>query len=552
MEISMRRKNIRFIIAAAAAAFVITGCGSNEESSTQKSSYEENKKAVAENDNKETDNDDKNKDTSKNKETAETGEKEDKTDSEENTSLVSDAADKKENNNTTNNASESSTNNKETQGNKNNTSTGSSGNGNTSKPNTSGNGNASNSSTSGSSGTSNQSTTGSSSTSNQSTTGSSSTSNQSTTGSSSTSNQSTTGSSSSNAGTTGNSSSSSSGTSTGNTGNTTQSTTKAPVKVETETTATVSVGNANSQISEQNKDIVNDNKTEYTDTSNNSSTKKIYVSPDSANYGYALAYVNGDTSKLDATQKQIFAVVKPLIDDVMKNYSTDPEREKAVHDYIVSNCRYNIEACENLNAMEEYNFHPEGVFLKKKAVCQGYAESFKLCMDLLGIKCDIVTGTGNGQAHAWNAVCLDNEWYQIDCTWDDPLVSVNGQPQDSGSIYYNYFNITDAQMRQDHVYTYGNACNGTKYNYDYFAVKEYGTIYSTVSDYSNYVNSQLAAGNSSITAYVKCEGNVTIDNYLNSSEINYSNYPATGGFRISGEAACISSTIYVITITITE
>lgn len=526
----MRRKNIRFIIAAAAAAFIITGCGSNDESSAQKSSYEENKKTVAQNDGKETDKEDKNPDTSENIEAIEAGEIENETDennSEENTSLVSAADNNKENNNITNNVSEgSNTNNKETQANKNNTGTGSSGNGSTS-----------NSNTSGSNSTSNQSTTGSGSSSG--TTGNNSSSNSGTTGNNN----------SSNSGATGNSSSSSSGTSTGNT---TQSTTQAPVKVETETTAAVSVGNANSQISEQNKDIVNDNKTEYTDTSNNSSTKKIYVSPDSANYGYALAYVNGDTSKLDATQKQIFAVVKPLIDDVMKNYSTDHEREKAVHDYIVSNCRYNIEACENLSAMEEYNFHPEGVFLKKKAVCQGYAESFKLCMDLLGIKCDIVTGTGNGQAHAWNTVCLDNEWYQIDCTWDDPLVSVNGQPQDSGSIYYNYFNITDAQMRQDHVYTYGNACNGTRYNYDYFAVKEYGTIYSTVSEYSSYVNRQLAAGNSSITAYVKCEGNVTIDNYLNSSEIDYRNYPATGGFYISGEASCISSTIYVITITITE
>lgn len=324
-----------------------------------------------------------------------------------------------------------------------------------------------------------------------------------------------------------------------------------PVKVETPNTAAVSVGNANSQISEQNKDIVSNNKTEYTGTSNNSTSKKIYVSENSVNYGYALAYVNGDTSRLDATQKQIFEVVKPLIDNVMANYSTDPEREKAIHDYIVSNCRYNIEACEDLSAMEDYNFHPEGVFLKKKAVCQGYAESFKLCMDLLGIRCDIVTGLGNGQAHAWNAVCLDNEWYQIDCTWDDPLIDVNGQQQDSGKVNYSYFNITDSQMKNDHVYTYENSCNGTKYSYDYFASGEYGTIYSTVSDYSNYVNSQLSAGKNDITAYVKCEGDVTIYSYLNENQIDLRKYPTERGLSMTCQASGISDTIYVINITVT-
>ena len=328
---------------------------------------------------------------------------------------------------------------------------------------------------------------------------------------------------------------------------------KPDVNVEKEPEVSVSVGNANSQISEQNKDIVNNNKTEYTDTSNNSSSKKIYVSENSVNYGYALAYVNGDTSRLDGTQKQIFTVVKPLIDNVIANYDTDHEREKAVHDYIVTNCRYNIEDCmNNPMAMDDYNFHPEGVFLRKKAVCQGYAESFKLCMDLLGIKCDIVTGEGNGQAHAWNAVCLDNEWYQIDCTWDDPLVDVNGQQQDSGSIFYNYFNITDSQMKKDHTYTYGNSCNGTRYGYDYFAAKEYGTIYSTVSDFSNYVNSQLAAKKNSITAYVRCEGNVTIKSYMEENQVDLYLYPTERGFSIKYQANSVSDTIYVIVLTITE
>ncbi len=52
-------------------------------------------------------------------------------------------------------------------------------------------------------------------------------------------------------------------------------------------------------------------------------------------------------------------------------------------------------------------------------VCQGYASLFyRLCLEA-GVEARVVTGTGDGEAHAWNIVKLDGLYYLVDVTWDD-------------------------------------------------------------------------------------------------------------------------------------
>lgn len=63
-------------------------------------------------------------------------------------------------------------------------------------------------------------------------------------------------------------------------------------------------------------------------------------------------------------------------------------------------------------------------------VCLGYASAMKLLCDKVGIPCTIVSGpteAGGKNIHAWNYVELDNMWYAIDVTWNDPSVE-DGSP----------------------------------------------------------------------------------------------------------------------------
>ncbi len=133
------------------------------------------------------------------------------------------------------------------------------------------------------------------------------------------------------------------------------------------------------------------------------------------------------------------------------------EKVKAVHDYLVLNAEYDEENLEK-DTLPDQAFEAYGIIIEKIGVCAGYAEAFKMFMDLLGIPCEYVTGQAGGVNHAWNAVTLDGERYHIDTTWDDPV------PDRKGYVSYDYFLVDDRTMAIDHTWSFiTKPCNGTKY-----------------------------------------------------------------------------------------
>ncbi len=98
---------------------------------------------------------------------------------------------------------------------------------------------------------------------------------------------------------------------------------------------------------------------------------------------------------------------------------------KAVHDYLAKNIKYD----KSLSKRTLYD-----ALVGKRSVCDGYAHAFYKIMNDVGVPCRIMTGTGNGGAHAWNTVYLAGKWYFIDVTWDS-----NGYEQVGTSHLYDYF-----------------------------------------------------------------------------------------------------------------
>lgn len=93
-----------------------------------------------------------------------------------------------------------------------------------------------------------------------------------------------------------------------------------------------------------------------------------------------------------------------------------------------------------------------GVFTGQGAVCEGYARTFQLMLNMTGIENIFVTGTLNGAPHAWNLVKLDNgQWYWFDLTNDDV-------PGWLWGVKYNYFAVNDTQNVNwvDSSATYGS------------------------------------------------------------------------------------------------
>ncbi len=105
---------------------------------------------------------------------------------------------------------------------------------------------------------------------------------------------------------------------------------------------------------------------------------------------------------------------------------------KSVHDYLCDTIIYpDLSSPEYTgNAHDAY-----GALVEKVAVCQGYAESFKVICDYYKIPCVTITGSADGVAHMWNAVQMDDGlWYLLDVTWDDKTENLS-------KTFYDFFLI---------------------------------------------------------------------------------------------------------------
>lgn len=134
--------------------------------------------------------------------------------------------------------------------------------------------------------------------------------------------------------------------------------------------------------------------------------------------------------------------------DVVRQTQNDDQysKVKKIHDVLVDYISYDS-SMQRLNTRNIY-----GALVERSVVCEGYAESFKYLLDAVGIPCIEVVGTGTNsqgetEAHAWNYVMLNNAWYAVDVTWDDPTVIGGGTlPKSAKTRYFlkgeNNFNKT--------------------------------------------------------------------------------------------------------------
>jgi transglutaminase-like putative cysteine protease len=151
-------------------------------------------------------------------------------------------------------------------------------------------------------------------------------------------------------------------------------------------------------------------------------------------------YVSAGIRDYDA---QMSAILAEIITPGM----TDRQKVKAVHDYMVANYRYDTDFKSGLYGNNTYAFH--GLLKNGTGVCQAYAELFFLFMCYENIECYYVTGwakneTGEYGLHAWNVVYVEDGYYHVDVTFDDPV------PDTGNKILYDYFLKTDDEMAKDH------------------------------------------------------------------------------------------------------
>lgn len=168
-----------------------------------------------------------------------------------------------------------------------------------------------------------------------------------------------------------------------------------------------------------------------------------------------------NNTQVQSAINEVETEVNKIVNEA-SGYSNLYDRIKYVHDYIVENSEY--DRTNDINNSDIY-----GIFLKGKAVCEGYAKAFKIIMDRLGIPCVVVCGNGysddgNSEFHAWNYVMMeDGNWYAVDTTWDDPIIIGNGKISDQAK--HRYFLVGASNFNSSHVED--GDVSGTGQNFKY-------------------------------------------------------------------------------------
>ena len=170
------------------------------------------------------------------------------------------------------------------------------------------------------------------------------------------------------------------------------------------------------------------------------------------------AWESGDDSGLSKQDKEVLDAAKRVFDRYVTPGMTDYAKEYALYTWLTGNVNYDKTHYEKKGAPRT-SYQPYGPLIQGKGVCLGYAETFRLLMDMAGIECITVTGAafGNRENHTWNMVKLNGQWYCVDPTWDTrPWMDENGE------FVYTYFNVTsDFLADTDHQWDYDSVPEAT-------------------------------------------------------------------------------------------
>lgn len=137
---------------------------------------------------------------------------------------------------------------------------------------------------------------------------------------------------------------------------------------------------------------------------------------------------------------ETITTLNKTIDEIINKNITSSmnteEKIKVLHDYIINNTKYDKDRADK-KIIKYKSDTAYGVLIENYGICGGYADSIKLFLEKLGLKNYKIAS----ENHIWNFVYLDDNWYHLDLTWDDPITSTG-----KDILNYDYFLITTEEL----------------------------------------------------------------------------------------------------------
>lgn len=132
-------------------------------------------------------------------------------------------------------------------------------------------------------------------------------------------------------------------------------------------------------------------------------------------------------SKVKTYPNDVVVKLEEKINSIMKNQKLDnlttKKKIKKLHDYLIKTVEYD----KDENSANTLSANAYGALFTGKSICSGYADAMALFLD----KLEIPNFKLASETHVWNVALIDNKWYHIDVTWDDPINAITSEVSDT-------------------------------------------------------------------------------------------------------------------------
>lgn len=190
-----------------------------------------------------------------------------------------------------------------------------------------------------------------------------------------------------------------------------------------------------------------------------------------------------------------FRLYEDLSNRVITDFDNDYDRAAAIYVWMAHNIKYDAKAFFSgrviRSARFSYRNEAEKIqkelalkkelaldaLKRKKAVCQGYSELYRLLCEACGIECSVVSGYSRTSIndigrvrpkadHAWNVIRLNNQWLFVDVTWGAGHVNYQTK-QFVAAFTPSYFAV------EPDVFTYNHFPEEPKWNFTNLTLKTF-------------------------------------------------------------------------------
>ena len=229
----------------------------------------------------------------------------------------------------------------------------------------------------------------------------------------------------------------------------------------------------------------------FTMTASGTYNFRFYIMDKESGVYYLRVSINLQVS--DPNYPSINSIVNSaVIQCNQQTNGSDYEKALWLHDWLLNQLEYD-------NSLKWSS--SESALTRGLGTCQAYESAYSKLLSAAGIENSETRDIYDG--HTWNAVKLDGEWYQVDCTWDD-----------TDNHWYNfdqrhlYFGLTDELMALAHP-GHANIYSAVDYNTrstslkdNYFVIN--GDAFTWSENYRDRIQENLNAN--------KTEFTITADN----------------------------------------